>query len=73
MTASAAPRRAGADRVPGLVYLLAFLIAPPEGLSPIEDGEQLHERTTEPHQPAASSGGSRHSRTVQIGEALLLS
>jgi hypothetical protein len=55
------------------VYLLAFLIAPPEGLSPIEDGEQLHERTTEPHQPAASSGGSRHSRTVQIGEALLLS
>jgi hypothetical protein len=45
----------------------------PEGLSPIEVGKQLHEHATEPHQPATSEGGSRHSRTVQIGEALLLS
>jgi hypothetical protein len=42
----------------------------PEGQSPIEVGKQLHEDTTEPHQPA---GSNRHSRTVQIGEALLLS
>jgi hypothetical protein len=42
----------------------------PEGQSPIEVGKQLHEHTTEPHQPA---GSNRHSRTVQIGEALLLS
>jgi hypothetical protein len=42
----------------------------PEGLSPIEVGKQLHEHTSQPHQPG---GGSRHSRTVQIGEALLLS
>jgi hypothetical protein len=42
----------------------------PEGLSPIEVGKELHEHTKEPHQPA---GGSRHSRMVQIGEALLLS
>ena len=42
----------------------------PEGLSPIEAGKQLHEHTSEPHQPG---GGNRHSRTVQIGEALLLS
>jgi hypothetical protein len=42
----------------------------PEGLSPIEVGKQVHEHTKEPHQPA---GGSRHSRLVQIGEALLLS
>ena len=41
----------------------------PEGLSPIEVGKELHEHTTKPHQPAAN----RHSRTVQIGEALLLS
>jgi hypothetical protein len=39
----------------------------PEGLSPIEVGKQAHEHTT---QPAA---GTRHWRTVQIGEALLLS
>jgi hypothetical protein len=45
----------------------------PEGLSPIEVGKQLHEHTTEPHQPTASTGTTRHSRTVQIGEALLLS
>ena len=42
----------------------------PEGLSPIEVGKQLHEHTSEPHEPG---GGNRHSRTVQIGEALLLS
>src|SRR4029453_17468963 len=42
----------------------------PEGLSPIEVGKQVHEHTQEPHQ---SGGGSRHSRLVQIGEALLLS
>src|SRR4029453_1681307 len=45
----------------------------PEGLSPIEAGKQLHEHATEPHQPATSEGGSRHSRMVQVGEALLLS
>jgi hypothetical protein len=45
----------------------------PEGLSPIEVGKQLHEHTTEPHQATASTGTPRHSRTVQIGEALLLS
>jgi hypothetical protein len=42
----------------------------PEGLSPIEVGKQVHEHTKEPHQPG---GGNRHSRLVQIGEALLLS
>jgi hypothetical protein len=42
----------------------------PEGLSPIEVGRELHEHTKEPHHP---EGGNRHSRTVQIGEALLLS
>jgi len=42
----------------------------PEGLSPIEVGRELHEHSKEPHEP---DGGSRHSRTVQIGEALLLS
>jgi hypothetical protein len=42
----------------------------PEGLSPIEVGRELHEHTKAPHQPEA---GNRHSRTVQIGEALLLS
>jgi hypothetical protein len=42
----------------------------PEGLSPIEVGKQVHEHTKEPHQPAA---GTRHSRAVQIGEAVLLS
>jgi hypothetical protein len=45
----------------------------PEGLSPIEAGKKLHEHATEPHQPATSEGGSRHSRMVQIGEAVLLS
>jgi hypothetical protein len=42
----------------------------PEGLSPIEVGRELHEHTKKPHQPGADN---RHSRTVQIGEALLLS
>src|SRR5215204_4895567 len=42
----------------------------PEGLSPIEIGRELHEHTKEPRDP---DGGNRHSRTVQIGEALLLS
>jgi hypothetical protein len=45
----------------------------PEGLSPIEVGKQVHEHTSQPHQPAASAGANRHSRIVQIGEALLLS
>ena len=38
----------------------------PEGLSPIEVGRELHEHTKEPHRP----DGTRHSRLVQIGEAL---
>ena len=45
----------------------------PEGLSPIEAGKKLHEHTSEPHRPAASADANRHSRAVQIGEALLLS
>jgi hypothetical protein len=45
----------------------------PEGLSPIEVGKQLHEHAQQPHEHAASAAGNRHSRTVQIGEALLLS
>jgi hypothetical protein len=45
----------------------------PEGLSPIEVGKQLHEHTSQPHEHDASASGNRHSRTVQIGEALLLS
>jgi hypothetical protein len=45
----------------------------PEGLSPIEVGKQLHEHTSQTHEHDASAGGNRHSRTVQIGEALLLS
>jgi hypothetical protein len=45
----------------------------PEGLSPIEVGKKAHEHTQEPHQPAASAAADRHSRLVQIGEALLLS
>jgi hypothetical protein len=45
----------------------------PEGLSPIEVGKELHEHTKEPHDRAASTGADRHSRMVQIGEALLLS
>jgi hypothetical protein len=45
----------------------------PEGLSPIEVGKKAHEHIEEPHQPAASAAANRHSRLVQIGEALLLS
>jgi hypothetical protein len=45
----------------------------PEGLSPIEAGKQLHEHNKEPHEPAPPTGGDRHARIVQIGEALLLS
>jgi len=45
----------------------------PEGLSPIEVGKQLHEHSKESHDPAPATGGDRHSRLVQIGEALLLS
>jgi hypothetical protein len=45
----------------------------PEGLSPIEVGRELHDHTKEPHEHAGSADGNRHSRTVQIGEALLLS
>jgi hypothetical protein len=45
----------------------------PEGLSPIEAGKKLHEHNTQPHDPAPATGGDRHSRIVQIGEALLLS
>ena len=41
----------------------------PEGLSPIEAGRKAHEHTSQAHQPNAG----RHSRTVQIGEAILLS
>jgi hypothetical protein len=40
-----------------------------EGLSPIEAGKKAHEHTSQAHQPTAG----RHSRTVQIGEAILLS
>jgi hypothetical protein len=45
----------------------------PEGLSPVEAGKQLHEHNKESHEPAPSTGSDRHSRIVQIGEALLLS
>src|SRR5215212_3898922 len=41
----------------------------PEGLSPIEAGKKAHEHTSQAHQPDAG----RHSRMVQIGEAILLS
>jgi hypothetical protein len=44
----------------------------PEGLSPIEAGKKAHEHTSQPPQHSPS-GGERHSRIVQIGEALLLS
>ena len=45
----------------------------PEGLSPFEVGKELHEHNKEPHEHAAPGGGDRHSRVVQISEALLLS
>jgi hypothetical protein len=41
----------------------------PEGLSPIEVGKQLHEHSSERRPP----DDSRHTRLVQIGEAVLLS
>jgi hypothetical protein len=45
----------------------------PEGLSPIEVGKELHGHNKGPHQDGPSADGDRHSRIVQIGEALLLS
>src|SRR5215216_3103044 len=45
----------------------------PEGLSPIEVGKKAHEHTSSAHEHASSTGQDRHSRLVQIGEALLLS
>jgi hypothetical protein len=45
----------------------------PEGLSPFEVGKELHEHSKEPQEQGAAGGGDRHSRIVQIGEALLLS
>lgn len=45
----------------------------PEGLSPIETGKKLHEHNKESDEPAPSTEGDRHSRIVQIGEAVLLS
>jgi hypothetical protein len=49
----------------------------PEGLNPIETGKKLHEHGEAEHQRAEESDGhggssSRHSRFVQIGEAVLL-
>ena len=44
-----------------------------EGLSPIEAGKQLHEHNKESDEQAPPTGGGRHSRIVQIGEAVLLS
>jgi hypothetical protein len=51
----------------------SWSVSMPEGLSPIEVGKELHEHAQQPHGHTASTGGDRHSRTVQIGEALLLS
>ena len=45
----------------------------PVGLSPIEVGKELHEHNKGPHGHDPPSGGDRHSRNLQIGEALLLS
>jgi hypothetical protein len=45
----------------------------PEGLSPIEVGKELDKHTKEAHEQAASTVAQRHSRTVQICEAVLLS
>ena len=49
----------------------------PEGLNPIETGKKLHEHGEAGHQEAGESEGhgkpeGRHSRIVQIGEAVLL-
>jgi hypothetical protein len=45
----------------------------PEGLSPIEVGKELDKHAKESPEQAASAGARRHSRTVQICEAVLLS
>jgi len=49
----------------------------PEGLNPIEAGKKLHEHGEAAHEQAAEEDGhkkssGRHSRIVQIGEAILL-
>ena len=49
----------------------------PEGLNPIEAGKKLHEHGEAAHEQAAEGDGhgkpaDRHSRIVQIGEAVLL-
>jgi len=52
----------------------------PEGLNPIETGKKLHEHGEASHQQREAEGegsakadsGTRHSRIVQIGEAVLL-
>ena len=49
----------------------------PEGLNPIEAGKKLHEHGEAAHEEAAEAAGEgrsarRHSRIVQIGEAVLL-
>ncbi len=45
----------------------------PEGLSPIEVGKELDKHSKETNEQAGSTVGQRHSRTVQICEAVLLS
>jgi len=45
----------------------------PEGLSPIEVGKELDKHTKEGYEQAASTVTQRHSRFVQICEAVLLS
>jgi hypothetical protein len=46
----------------------------PEGLDPIETGKKLHEHGEQEQEAAGEHGrsGDRHSRIVQIGEAVLL-
>jgi hypothetical protein len=49
----------------------------PEGLDPIETGKELHEHGETAHRPAGNGdghggAGDRHSRIIQIGEAILL-
>jgi hypothetical protein len=51
----------------------AWSVSMPEGLSPIEVGKELHQHNTGPHRHDPPPVGDRHSRIVQIGEALLLS
>jgi hypothetical protein len=48
-------------------------VSMPEGLSPIEVGKELDKHAKEGQEQAASTGTQRHSRTVQICEAVLLS